>query len=52
MEPAITNAFLVMGGCLVAIIVLGIITCVIYDYYNYRDLQERLKRERERKKED
>ena len=49
MEPTILNAFLVMGGILAALIVLGLIICVIHDVYKYRVLHGKLKKDRERK---
>ncbi len=44
-------AFLVTMGTLLALMVLGVIIAIIGDYFNYRDLQKRLKRDQAQKKE-
>ena len=49
MENIVTTVFLVMIGGLVMMIVIGVFVGVVNDYLNYKDLQERLKREQERK---
>jgi len=49
MAPAIITAFLVCGGALTMLLVLGVTACIVNDYYNYKELQEKLERQQYRK---
>ncbi len=49
MKSIALTAFLVTAGAFLVLLVIGIIVAIILDIYRYQDLQERLKREQERK---
>jgi len=46
-----SSPLLFLVGVCVSVIVLAFVVTVIQEIYNYKDLQERLKKERERKAE-
>ena len=47
MLPILVAAFLICLGVIILVIVLSVILCIISDAYRYKDLQRRLKKERD-----